>query len=118
MTFYSEVAQEAKSLLAEFGQLVTLRNITLGAYDVNTGTASEVISDQSNLNAVILNYSTKDIDGTNIRMDDRRVIIESIAIPDLNSLIIIGGVTYNVVSFEYVSPSGENVICKIQIRKS
>jgi uncharacterized protein with GYD domain len=117
MTFYSEMAAEAKALLAEFGQSITIVTTTQGTYDVNTGTTSDSTVTQTGLKAVITKYKTGEIDGTKIQQGDCKVIVESAATPTVNSTVTAGSITYTVIDFEQIAPSGETVIWKLQVRK-
>lgn len=118
MSFYTETAAEAKALLKEFGQVVTLRTKTAGAYDPATGTAPETTTEQTGLYAALFKYQTKDIDGTKIKQGDSRVIIEAAATPSVDSLLVTATDTYTVITSEAVAPAGTAVISKLQVRKA
>lgn len=119
MTFYSELAADAKTLLAEFGQDVTLVTTTQGSYDVNTSTSTpDSTVTQSGLKAVVTNYNQGEIDGTKILQGDCKVIIESAATPSVNSIVTTAdGTVFTVIDFVKIAPSGEAVIYKLQVRK-
>jgi hypothetical protein len=117
MSFYSEMAAEAKSLLAEFGQSITIVTTTQGTYDVNTGTTSESTVTQSGLKAVLVQYKTGEIDGTKIQQGDCKVIVESAATPTVNSVVTASNGTFTVIDVDQIAPSGETVIWKLQVRK-
>lgn len=118
MTFYSELAADAKLLLAEFGQDVTLATVTQGTYDVNTGTTTDSTVTQSGLKAVVTKYNQAEIDGTKILQGDCKVIIESAATPSVNSIVTTAdGTVFTVIDFVKIAPSGEVVIYKLQVRK-
>jgi hypothetical protein len=117
MSFYSEMAAEAKALLAEFGQSITIVTTTQGAHDVNTGTTSDSTVTQTNLKAVVSKYKTAEIDGTKIQQGDCKVIVESAANPTVNSVVTTASGTFTVIDFDQIAPSGETVIWKLQVRK-
>lgn len=122
MTFYTEIAAEAKALLAEFGQDVTLTTYPVydpNDYDVNTSTSTaEDPIVQSGLKAVVTNYKQAEIDGTKILQGDCKVIIESAATPSVNSIVTTSDSTvFTVIDFMKIAPSGEAVIYKLQVRK-
>jgi len=118
MTFYSEIAAEAKALLAEFGQSITIVTTTQGTYDVNTGVASpDTIVTQTGLKAVITKYKTGEIDGTKIQQGDCKVIVESATAPTVNSVVTAANGTFTVIDVDQIAPSGETVIWKLQVRK-
>lgn len=118
MTFYTELAADAKELLAEFGQDVTLVTTTQGSYDVDTGTTTDSTVTQSGLKAVVTNYKQAEIDGTKILQGDCKVIIESAATPSVNSTVTTAdGTVFTVIDFVKIAPSGEAVIYKLRVRK-
>lgn len=60
---YARPAATAKRLLTRFGQVVTIKRTTPGAYDPATGTVSGGTVGYSCVGAV-MNYASRDIDGT------------------------------------------------------
>lgn len=116
MSFYAGLQSTALSLLTSKGQDVTLRQSAGSAYDPTTGTSTVTYTDTV-LPGVVTGYKQSEIDGTLIQQGDKRVILPSTITPKSGDLIVIGGVSHTVVSVEIVSPAGENVIHKAQIRK-
>ena len=118
MTFYSEMADEAKALLAKFGQSITIVTTTQGTYDVNTGVSSpDTVVTQTGIKAVESKYKEKEIDGTKIKQGDCRYIVEMTAEPTVDSTITTSKGLFTVIDFDQIAPSGETVIWKLQVRK-
>lgn len=118
MALYTELATVADELLTEFGQAVTIRHRTSGAYDPATGTATVATTDEVGVGAVF-DYDTKHIDGTMIVRGDKYVLLATIGItaPDTDDRMLIGGVEYSVVSIKTEAPAGTAVLHTVQIRR-
>lgn len=118
MTFYTEIAADAKALLAEFGQDVTLVTTTHGSYDVDTGTTTDSTVTQSGLKAAITNYKISEKDSTKIQESTNVIIIESVADPSVNSVVTnAASEVFTVIDFIKIAPSGEAVIYKMWVKK-
>lgn len=118
MSFYSDIATDVIALLNEFGQAVTVRNITTGSYDPATGAAAETTSDTAAYGA-LFDYAERYIDGTTIIAGDRRLLLqaEGITTPTSNSRIIIGSQTWQVIRVKETNPAGTAVLLELQLRK-
>lgn len=118
MTMYSDLASVANELLAEFGQSVTIRHRTSGAYDPATGSATVTTTDEAG-NAAVFDYDTKHIDGTMIVRGDKYALLSPVGItaPDTDDRLIVGGVEYSVVSVKTEAPAGTAVLHTVQIRR-
>ena len=117
---YIESRDDADELITEFGQAVSLRRTTTSGpeYDPTTTTADYATK------AAIIDYSTRQIDGTRILATDRRALvaagpltalgITSIAAPDA---IVIGGIAVPVVGpAKRIDPAGTVVMYDVQLR--
>lgn len=116
MSFYTGLQSTALALLTSKGQDVTLRQVSTPAYDPTTGTVAPTYTDTV-LKAVITNYKQSEIDGTLIQQGDKRAILPSTLTPKTGDLVVISGVSHTVIQVEIISPAGEPVIHKAQIRK-
>lgn len=116
MTFYSDMAAEASSLLVEFGETVTLKHKTGGSVDPVAGTVSG--SEQSIVaNGYPGEFNKNEIDQTNILSTDVRLILEkTTVIPAPNHTIDLGGKTYRVINNRQVGLTSDNVINIVQLR--
>lgn len=116
---YIESRDDADELIAEFGQVVAVRrtSTTGPAHDPTVTTA-----DYTTL-AAILDYNSRQIDGQNILVTDRRALIAagplaalgitSIAPPDS---IVVGGIAVPVVRVMPLNPAGVLVMYDCQLR--
>lgn len=116
---YIESRADADELIAEFGQSVALRrtSTTGNEWDPTTST-----TDYATL-AAILDYNSRQIDGQNILVTDRRALVAAgpltalgvvgIAPPDA---IVVGGVAVPVVRVMPLNPAGTVVMYDCQLR--
>jgi hypothetical protein len=65
--------------LGDLRQTVTVRRVSRGAYNPTTGTTSDSVLSASAL-AVLINYGSDLVDGTDIRVGDLQCIIKGSAI--------------------------------------
>lgn len=120
MTFnYAASRATADRLLTNFGQSVSVRRTSSSGtvYDPTLVTADYATT------AAILDYTSRQIDGENILVTDRRALIAagplttlgitSIAPPDA---LVVGGVAVPVVRVVPLAPSGTVVMYDCQIR--
>ena len=125
--------------LKKYGTPVTLRRITVGAYDEVEGCtgADTVASHQAN--AIFENYSAKEVDGTQIRRVERtspdassaiirrgdmKVTLgastEGSVIPEPltgDSIVTKKGIVWQVVNSEAISPGDVDLMYLVQVRK-
>lgn len=114
---YSALATTVTNLIASFGQTVTLRNFTVGAY--SNGEATITPSDQTG-SGVLLQYKDKEIDGTVIRYGDRKLFlsVDGITAPTLDSRVIINSEVWLIVSpAEQINPAGTPLVYILHLRK-
>lgn len=119
---YQDDADTAAELLEEFGQSITLTSKTSGAYSVSTGTTAVTTSTQT-VSAVVLDYGSKDIDGTLIRAGDKRLLMapqttagDDLTAPVVDDTVAVGSTTYTVKGIKTLSPSGTVVLFDCNIR--
>lgn len=116
---YIESRADADELIEEFGQAVSIRRVS------STGPAHDptITTVDYTTFAAILDYNSRQIDGENILVTDRRALIAagplsalgitSIAPPDS---IVIGGVAVPVVRVMPLNPAGTVVMFDCQLR--
>lgn len=123
MTLYTDLAAVADELLAEFGQSLTIRRRTSGAYDPATGSATVTTADQSGVGAVFdfgLHQSGQYFQpGTMIQAGDKQLLLSPVGItaPANGDQAIIGGVTWAIQSVKTTAPAGEAVIHECLLRR-
>lgn len=118
MTFYSDLAADALELLREFGQSVTLARTTPGTYDAATSAPSAGSSVTYTGTGAVFDYSQRDVDGTNIRTGDRRVLLATsgMVMPRTGDTITIGSTALTVVIGREINPAGVPVLYEAQVR--
>lgn len=120
MTFYSSLAADALTLLREFGQAVTLTRASGSAptYDPATSTATAVAPATYTGTGAVFDYSQRDIDGTSVRMGDRRVLLATsgMVMPRTGDTITIGSTVLTVVTGREINPAGVPVLFEAQVR--
>lgn len=120
--FYDEMAAVSNELLTEFGQAVTLRRVTTGAYDPATGSATQTTADYAGTGAVF-DYSQRDIDGSLIKTGDQKLLMSpfqtdgsAMPVPTTTDKILIGSTVYSIQPSKKVAPAGTLVLIELQIR--
>lgn len=117
MSFYAEMAFTADELLKEFGVTITLRTVTAGAYDPETGTASITTVDVSTV-GYFDDYKTAEIDGSLVLRSDRRLYLSAIGIarPTVESRVVADGIVYQIISVKAIPGAGTASLFDIQVR--
>lgn len=116
---YVESRADADTLIAEFGQDVSLR------HSVNSGTpwAPTQTPTDYPTKAAILDYSARQINGETVLATDRRALVAagpldalgvtSIAVPDR---LVVAGVALSIVRVVTLAPAGTVVLYDCQLR--
>lgn len=123
MTFYADMAAVADELLAELGVTVTLRTVSAGDYDPDTGTAALTTTDQTGNGALFdygLHASGQSFgEGTMIVSGDKNLLLSPVGItaPAAGGKVIAAGVTWEIVSVKTTAPSGVPVLYEVQLRR-
>lgn len=116
---YDDAAATADELLAEFGQSCVLGSVTDGEYDPATGTAGPVSTPHA-VTAALLAYPQKFIDGTLIRVGDKRALVSPIGLTVApkpgDTLTDAAGAVLNVVDAKETAPAGTVVLWTLQVR--
>lgn len=115
---YGRIADRAHKLLERFGASVDITITVAGEYDPETG----ITTSTTTYNGVgaVFDYEARDIDGTLIMSDDRRVYASVNGLPDsitTAAKLIFNGDTYNIITVKKLDPSGINVLWELQVRK-
>ena len=116
--FYDRLAATALDLLSRFGQDVSRVRVTPGAYDPATGAAGESEASATFKGALLdFNNGTTTFQGTLVQVGDRRLLIEAGAAPNTDDKIVVGGVTWSVLSVREINPAGIPVVYSLHLRK-
>lgn len=117
MSFYSDIAAVAVSLLSEFGQNIVLTRNTPGGYSPATGTDTITTTSQT-VKAAIFPIKESAFQGTLIAKNDFRLLISPSANPAPlgDDTVVIQGATYTIMDVKTLSPAGTVVLYDCQIR--
>lgn len=117
MSLYPGLQATAARLLAQFGQPMTLRKRTPGAYDPATGAAAVTEVDSTTQGAAF-DFPAGMVNGTSILRGDKQVILTGGgSAPDAGDLLLIVGVAHGIVNVKATAPAGLVVIYELQVRK-
>lgn len=115
--FYSDIAGIAAGVLKEFGAPIKLRKQATGSYDPTTGRPVLTYQDFPAYGA-IADYTSREINGTNVLVGDRRVIMSDPGQEVLpGDLLLIGDAQYKVVISRPTNPAGVAVVLDVQVRQ-
>ena len=122
MTFdHAASAATALRLLQQFGQAVTLRKQTAGAYDPAAGSATVSTADYAGTGALLdydLINSGQWLEQSMVEAGDKKLLLapDIGATPEADDLIIAQG-TWRIVNVKIINPAGTVVLYKLQLRK-
>lgn len=118
MSFYSNLATTAVSLLTKFGQNVTLRKTNAGAYDASAGSVASTPTD-STLKGALFDFplGTREFEGTLVEKNDKYLLLAANgAIPSVDDAVIVGGVQFTIIAVKTLSPAGTTVLYTLHLR--
>ena len=98
MTLSGPLRKVASKVIAKFGGEVTIRRITVGAYNTSTGTAAETTSDTV-LSGVLEDVSVREVNDL-IQSGDKRLTVAAADVttaPVTADRVLIGGVTHQII---------------------
>lgn len=113
---YARPVATAKRLISRFGQSVTQHVTTGGA---GSWPPTETETDYT-LEAAVLDYRNRDVDGTLIKATDKRVIVSTEGMTvtlDSAHKLTIGGVKHSIINVRELNPGGTVVYVEAQCRK-
>ena len=98
MTLSGPLRKVASKVIAKFGGEVTIRRITVGAYNATTGTAAETTSDTV-LSGVLEDVSVREVNDL-IQSGDKRLTIAAADLtvaPSTADRVVVGTVTHQII---------------------
>ena len=98
MALSGPLRKVASKVITKFGGEVTIRRITVGAYNTSTGTAAETTSDTV-LRGVLEDVSVREVNDL-IQSGDKRLTVAAAdvaAVPSTADRVLIGGITHQVI---------------------
>ena len=118
MSEYDSLIAMALDLLGRKGQPITITTIATGAYNPSTGGVFSTETTQTGV-GVPVGYKASEIDGTNIKRGDVKVIVAASGLtePKVNGLVSFVGFTGTIKNVEIVAPDGTPIVYKLQVRK-
>jgi len=110
-------------LLDQYGKAVTYRSVSEGTYSTATGGLTGGSNTDKTVKVYFYNYNLGEIDGTNIKLGDRRAVLHTldtsgnaISEPDIGDQFIGEGDTVKVVGIQKVF--SDSLVCYIcQVRE-
>jgi len=117
MTLAVPLRKVASKLMARFGGEVTIRRVTLGAYNTTTGTAAETTSD-TELRGVLEDVALREVNDL-IQAGDKRMIIaaaDTAATPTMADRVIIGSRTLQVIEVRTIEQDNEPITYELILR--
>jgi len=118
MSEYDSAIALALDLLGRKGQQITITTVTTGAYSTVTGGVTSAEDVQTGVGVPVA-YKASEIDGTNIKRGDVKVIVAASGLtePKVNGQASFIGFTGTIKNVEIVAPDGTPIVYKLQVRK-
>lgn len=118
---YNELAVEAADLLEEFGQIVTLRNVSAGTYNPDTGAMDAPATTDVTRKAALFDFRQGQENGPGglIQQGDKKMLMEPGVVPTLEDLVILsdGTTTYVIKGIGETNPAGTPVLYTLHLRR-
>jgi hypothetical protein len=117
MVLATPLRKVASKLMAKFGGEVTIRRVTVGAYNTTTGTAAETTSDTA-LRGVLEDVALREVNDL-IQAGDKRLIIaaaDTAAVPTTADRVIISNRTLQVIEVRTIEQDNEPITYELILR--
>jgi len=106
----------AAKILSTQGQEITVYRETDNAFDAVLGKSQSVTSTYT-LNCVVDTYDIEELDGTNVKANDIKLLTEATDnVPAIGDLVFVGSTNKRIMNVSPVSPAGINIIYEVQVR--
>ncbi len=113
-----------RTLISQFGQSVTLRQVSYGAYDPSTGSVGSTTNTDYTVKCYMSDYSLTEIDNDSVVMGDRKALLPAtdtsgsdLPEPDVGDKVVGFGDTVGVVSVQKIYHA-DTLVCYIcQVRE-
>lgn len=118
---YAKTATTANKLLARFGKSWTIKSITPGAYDTDTGESAPTETDAT-ANAVLLDYSNNGMtnaENSLIQVGDKKMLVAAQGLPFVikaGDLCVSGAEQWRVINVQALKPADITVLYELQVR--
>jgi hypothetical protein len=117
MGLATSLRKVSSKLMSKFGGEVTIRRITVGAYNTSTGTAAETTVDTV-LRGVVEDVSVREVNDL-IQSGDKRLTVAAAdvaAVPSTADRVLISGVTHQVIRVTTVEQDNEPITHELILR--
>lgn len=117
MTLAGPLRKVASKLMSRFGGSATIRRVTLGTYNPQTGTASEFTTDAM-VRGVLENVTMREVNDL-VQAGDKRLIIAAADIvftPTTADEVIIETVTYQIIQINTIEQDNTAITYELILR--
>lgn len=117
MVLATPLRKVASKLMAKFGGEVTIRRVTVGAYNATTGTAAETTTDTV-VRGVLQDVNLREVNDL-IQASDKRLLIaaaDTASVPTNADRVIIGGITHQVIQVQTIEQDNEPITYELILR--
>ena len=117
MALSGPLRKVASKVITKFGGEVTIRRITVGAYNTSTGTAAETTSDTV-LRGVLEDVNVREVNDL-IQSGDKRLTVAAAdvaAVPSTADRVLIGGVTHQIIRVTTVEQDNTAITHELILR--
>lgn len=121
MVNYTRIASTAQRLINDNGRDVSLKRISRTPGDSNKPWRGPAAAEESfTVKAVVFPYEEKDVDGSIVRLGDKRMYVAANALgQEMATMDAVedGGVRYRIVVANIIAPGAVSVVYEIQLRR-
>ena len=117
MTLSGPLRKVASKWMTKLGGEVTIRRVTLGAYNTTTGTAAEATSDTA-LRGVLEDVNLREVNDL-IQAGDKRLIVaaaDTVAVPTMADRVIIAGRSLQVIEVRTIEQDNQPITYELILR--
>jgi hypothetical protein len=119
--FYDRMAATALRLITAYGLTITLRTVTPGTYDPETGETSPETTDDQIGQGILIDYTGLEFQANSlIKQGDKKLKLAAKGLssaPSLLSKVIADGKTWSIVPpLKEINPAGTPLLYELQVR--
>ena len=117
MGLATSLRKVSSKLMSKFGGEVTIRRITVGAYDTNTGTASETNTDTA-VRGLLEDVNIREVSGL-IQSGDKRLTIAAADVanaPLTSDKVLIASIVHQIITVATVEQDNEPITYELTLR--
>lgn len=108
--------EDVAYLLEDRGSDLTLSRQAAGAYDPSAGTMASTSTTTYTIRGVFINYADRNVDGSVVRMGDRRLLVRASDAPVTPAIADrVGGL--QIIDVRTIAPNGAPIAWACQMRK-